>query len=221
MNITQRIKQEWLQVLILIVPFVFIPFVWSSLPDQIPIHWNYNGHPNGYAGKAFGLFFIPLLNIALAALFIGLSKIDPKAWMMNVSSEMMKPMRLVITSFMTVIFIVTTLAILYPSINITEAFQYGIPVLFLLLGNFLPTVKPNYFVGVRTPWTLHDPDNWRMTHRLAGRLWVVASVIYLVLEVVLGGQVPQPMFWTYLGIIALVPIVYSFVLFQRSKGQTA
>src|ERR1035437_7020565 len=117
MNLIERIKQEWLQVLILLAPFVLIPFVWDRLPDRIPTHWDYNGHPNGYSSKGFGLLFTPLLNIGLALLFIGLSKIDPKAWRMNVSSVMMKPLRLVVTGFLTVVFYVTTLSILNPDIN--------------------------------------------------------------------------------------------------------
>ncbi len=219
MNLTQRIKQEWLQLLILAAPFALIPFVWDKMPDRIPIHWDYNGHPNGYGNKAFGLMFAPTLNIGLALLFIGLSKIDPKAWMMNVSSVMLRPLRLVITGFLTVVCYVTTLSILYPEVNMGTTFQFLMPGFFLVLGNFLPTVKPNYFVGIRVPWTLEDPDNWRQTHRLAGRLWVIASALYLVIEIVLGNQVPQAMFWGYLGIITVVPILYSFVYFQRSKKQ--
>ncbi len=221
MSITRTIKEEWLQVLILIAPFVIMPFVWDQMPDRIPVHWDFNGHANGYSSKGFGLFVLPLINIGLAALLMGLSKVDPKAWMMNVPSITLKPLRLAVTAFMLAIFCVTILSALGAIVNMEMAFGFGLPLLFLIIGNFLPTIKPNYFIGVRTPWTLESPENWRLTHRMAGRLWVITSVVYILLEMVLVGNVPKAVFYVYIGIIIVPPIAYSFYLFQQSKRMTS
>ncbi|HWF45120.1 MAG TPA: DUF1648 domain-containing protein [Candidatus Kapabacteria bacterium] len=109
MNIARTIKNEWPQFAILIAPFLIIPFVWGMLPERIPVHFDFNGNPNGYASKWFGLIILPAINIGLAALLGALSKVDPKAWMMNVSPDALKPVRLIITCFFFVIFCVTIL----------------------------------------------------------------------------------------------------------------
>jgi uncharacterized membrane protein len=217
MKLRVVLQMEWLQVLILVIPFAFIPFIWTQLPDRIPIHWDYNGHANGFSTKTIGLLLLPIINIGLAALLFFLSKVDPKAWMMNVPSVSMRPIRLAITGFLLVIYLGTTLSMVGLNIPINAIFQGALPLLFLLLGNYLPRIKPNYFVGVRVPWTLEDPDNWRQTHHFAGRLWVILSLIYLVILIAQHGTMPMWAFVAYLVIVTLAPIVYSFLLFHRRK----
>jgi uncharacterized membrane protein len=219
MNTVHFIKKEWLQLLILIAPFVIIAFVWNQMPERIPIHWDYQGHANGYGSKGLGLFLLPIINIGIAALLGSLSKVDPKAWKMNLPSTGLKPLRLVITGFLFAIFCVTILASLGTNINVQMAFQLALPVLFLLLGYYLPGMKPNYFIGIRTPWTLESPENWRLTHQFAGRLWVGLSLAYIILEVVLTGNIPEVLFWIYLAVLIIPPLVYSWMIFQKSKKQ--
>ena len=202
MNRTRFLKNEWPQLLILAAPFVILPLIWSSLPERVPIHWNFSGNPNGYADKGFGLLFIPLINIALAALLGGLAKVDPKAFLMNLPSVAIKP---------------TIAPAVGMDVNQGTIFQIGFPLLFLLMGNFLPTLKPNYFIGVRTPWTLESPENWRLTHKFSGRLWVIASVAYLLLNFVLPQSVREAFQWIYFAVIIVPPLAYSYVIFQKSK----
>ena len=94
----------------------------------------------------------------------------------------------------------------------------GITVLFLGLGNYLASVQPNYFIGIRTPWTLEDPEIWKKTHRMAGRLWVVSCCVLLVLWLLLSTLVFHIVFYiVLLGVMVGVPVVYSYVLFARQK----
>ena len=219
MKLTRFIKNEWLQLLILIMPFVIIAFVWDQIPERVPIHWDFNGHADRFGNKGLGLFLLPIINIGLVLLIGALSKIDPKALKGSALPSALKPIRLIISGFMFAVFCITVLILLGANVNIGVAFQLGLPILFLLLGYYLPTVQPNYFIGVRTPWTLESPENWRLTHRFAGRLWTIVSLLYIILAIALAGHTPEALFVTYLVMIIIPPLVYSWMIFQRSKKQ--
>src|SRR5579883_2973973 len=212
------LKNEWLQLIILAVPFVLIAIFWNQIPDRVPIHWNYEGHADNFGSKAVGLFIVPLVNIGVAALLGGLGRIDPKYLNMNVPGVVLRPIRLIVTIFLSALFIVTTLPMAGIPINIGDSMQLGLPVLLFFIGNYLQTIKPNYFIGVRTPWTLEDPENWRRTHQFAGRIWMAVSVVYIIAVLLLRFDVPKWMFWSYLGIIGVLPIAFSFIIFQKGKS---
>jgi len=208
-----------MQVLILLVPFVFVAILWDQVPDRMPIHWDLHGHANGYTSKSFGFLLIPFVNLGIALLLAALPKIHPKTEKLKVSANTIKPIRIVITAFLMVLFLHTTLATLGMGPSIGSSILIELPVLFFLLGYFLPRVQPNYFVGVRTPWTLEDPENWRLTHIMTSRLWMWASVIVIVLELLVPENSHTGLFIAYLSIIIVWPLVYSYWLFRRSvKG---
>ncbi|HZK76976.1 MAG TPA: SdpI family protein [Candidatus Kapabacteria bacterium] len=208
------IKDEWLQMLILIAPFLIMALVWDQLPDRIPIRWNFRGHPKGYGP----IYVLPLLNVGLAALLIWLAKIDPKARKMNLPSTALKPIRLVISVFFLAVFCLSVAPSLGWDIDSGMLIpRILIPLLFLLIGNYLPAIKPNYFIGIRTPWTLENPENWRLTHQFGGRLWMMASVLFLILNFLFADGIWRGAFGVYLAVLILPPLVYSYVLFQKSK----
>ncbi len=211
------LKQEWLQLLILAIPFILLAVTWNQLPDVVPTHWGLSGHPNGYTAKGFGLFVLPIVNIGIAALLLWIGKIDPKAYKMKLPNAAMKPIRLALTAFVSVLVCVGIVSALGANFNSGTLIDIVAGIFFILLGNFLPTVKPNYFVGIRTPWSLENPENWRLTHVFGGRLWVVASVVYLILIFLIPSFAHEAVFLSYLAIIILPPYIYSYVLFQRSK----
>jgi uncharacterized membrane protein len=214
MNVKRFLKEEWLQLLILITPFVIMAFAGERLPDRIPIRWNFRGHAKGYGPP----YLLPLLNVGIAALLLWLAKIDPKAFKMNLPNTALKPLRLVLTAFFLAIFCLSILPAFGLNIDSGPLIpNVAFPLLFLLIGNFLPAVKPNYFIGVRTPWTLESPDNWRLTHKFTGRLWVIASIVYIVIIFLLPEELREYMFMVYLGVIIVPPFVYSYMIFQKSK----
>jgi len=91
----------------------------------------------------------------------------------------------------------------------------AISLLFLILGNYLSAIRPNYFVGIRTPWTLENEDVWKATHRTAGRIWVATGAVLFALSIFLPWQIFQ--FFLIIGIIVMVvyPVMHSFLLFKR------
>ncbi len=213
----QFLKEEWLQIIILLTPFVLMAATWNSLPDRLPTHWGMSGRVNGYTYKGFGLFIMPTINIGVAALLFWISTIDPKAYKMKLPGTAVKPLRLILTAFISALVCYSVvLGIGNFQINGSAMF-IGTGILFLLIGNYLPRVKPNYFVGYRTPWALENPENWRLTHIFAAKLLVVASILEIVLQVFLPADDAKAVYYPYLAVIIFAPFVYSYMIFQKSK----
>jgi uncharacterized membrane protein len=212
------LKREWLQLLILIAPFVLLAFTWSALPDRIPSHWNLKGEVNDSMGKFWGTMLLPIVNIGLAILLGSLPLFDPKKQAAG-TMRAIRIMRLIMTTFLLALYVLTLEIALGAKANMSFVMFLGLPLLFLAIGNYLPTVRPNYFVGVRTPWTLEDPENWRMTHKFTGKLWVISSVIVIIAMVVLPDSLLRYVFVTYIGIVTVPPLVYSFLFYRRTVKQ--
>lgn len=181
-----------MQLLILAVPFCAVALLWDKLPEKMPIHWNVRGQVDGYSGKAFGAFFVPVVNLGMAALLSVLALIDPRLRQQtgDVKSSVgriARILRLVVTGFLSF----TSLATLGASIGLFKngvqfsyAIYVGVSLLFIVLGNFMTKLRPNYFMGIRTPWTLASNDVWAKTHRLGGPLMVGGGFLMLLLLLV-------------------------------------
>jgi uncharacterized membrane protein len=209
------LKDEWLQILILLAPWILIAAVWGSIPEFVPMHWDASGHVNGYTEKGLGLVVLPLINVGVAALLFWIATIDPKAYKMKLPSTTLKPLRLIITAFISAL---TCYSIMLSTADLRvngSAIYIGTGILFLLIGNYLPRVKPNYFVGYRTPWALENPENWRLTHIFAGKLLIVASILEIAIQVFVPTDDAKVVYYPYLAVIILPPFIYSYVLFQK------
>ena len=89
--------------------------------------------------------------------------------------------------------------------------------MFIGIGNYLSVIEPNYFIGIRTPWTLEDPEVWRKTHRLTARLWVTSGLILLVLWPFLGSRLYTYFFVAAIAVMVLTPVIFSYRLFQATR----
>jgi uncharacterized membrane protein len=210
----ETLKKDWATWLMLILPFVFIAIYWNQFPDQVPTHFGMNGQPDDYSGKAFGLFLLPGINIAMYFMFIVLPKIDPSRKNYTLFSDKYRIIRLILHVFFTGMFFVTAFYSLGYKFNISLFMMYGMLLLFLLLGNYMGNVRHNYFIGVRTPWTLANEEVWTKTHRLTAKLWVFSAIIMMALLPLL----PEQAFIVFILIITLVPVVYSYVVFRKIKN---
>jgi uncharacterized membrane protein len=175
------IKREWLMLLVLFVPFLFIAMYWDQLPNRIPMHWNSSGDVNGWAGKE-GIFFAPCLNIALALLLNYLPRIDPKYANYALFPKAYHTIRLALAEFMLAIFGMTLCWSLGVQFDINRFVCVGVSLLFLVLGNVMRSFRQNFFAGIRTPWTLSDPVVWDKTHKFSAWVWTGGSLILLIIS---------------------------------------
>ena len=157
---------------------------WNDLPARVPTHWDFRGQIDGWGAKRPGIFIIPLTALGVTVLLRILPWFDPK--LRRTSGEegrmpaILPIVRIACSVLLDTIFFVqiaTSLGLNVPGGRIIIT---GVLVFFIVLGNYLGNVRPNYFVGIRTPWTLENPETWRATHRLGGRLMFFGALILLV-----------------------------------------
>ena len=206
-------KKDVFILLIVVLPFAVLPFWWTQFPDRVAIHFDVDGNPNGYAGKFAGLVVPALLNVGLYFFLVLLPRFDPSAKNYNLFEGPFRIMRLFTHLLLTFVCgVIYTYGLGY-RFNMTTYILYGLPVFFMILGNYMGTVRPNHFVGIRTPWTLTNEVVWRRTHRLTARLWVAASIAVLGLLPFVNGRVT--LLLVYTAVLAIIPMVYSYVVYRR------
>ncbi len=221
---TRWLAREWAQILILASPFVVLAFLWPSLPDRVPIHWNVYGEADGFAGKWMGTLLLPALNVAVTFFIVAVFHLDPK--LKKASPEARKSsagfyqtVRLLMSSFLSVLSILMLLIAVGVLINLNIVIYLSTLGLLLVFGNLMGKIAPNYFAGIRTPWTLESPTVWRQTHRVGGWWTVAFAVVGLILLPVL----PEPYFTfgyfvPFLLLLVAGTSIYSWWLYQQEKA---
>jgi uncharacterized membrane protein len=213
------VKKDWIIWLILLIPFAVIAYYWNQFPEQIPSHWNMQGEVNDYSGKFAGLFLMPLVNIGLYILLLALPYIDPKKANYPLFKHQFYTLRVIIHSFLSGIFLTVIFSILNNTLSAPKIIPLAVVFLFLVLGNYLGTIRPNYFIGVRTPWTLANEDVWVKTHRFTGKLWVFTSFIMLI---VISLMPMNKLFMiAYIVILTVPSFIYSYLEFKKTEKKQA
>ena len=161
-------------------------WAWLQLPAdaQVPIHWGIDGQPNAYAGKTFGLFLVPLVTAVAAAVFWAIPVIEPRRANIEKSGKAYRVIWIGTVVLLAVVDLAVVGAALGGTFNVFLAVFVGMGVFFIVIGNYLPKVRPNYLVGIRTPWTLTSDLAWDLTHRVGGRLFVVEGVAFILIGLV-------------------------------------
>jgi len=212
-------KNEWYNIILLLLPFIAIPFLWDILPDQIPTHWNFQGEVDGYSSKKFGLLFTPVIAVSIYLVLLYLPKIDPKK-RIKTDRKPIPALRTLINVFL----LFTHGWMISNGMNIETHspnwFYLGIAAFFLMIGNYLRTIKPNYFIGIRIPWALEDSENWKKTHRLGSYVWVTGGLLLIILFPFFTEQSYVYIFSGITLLLALIPTIYSFYLYKKKQPES-
>jgi uncharacterized membrane protein len=182
------------------------------LPDPMPSHWNAAGQIDGWMPKFWGVMLFPIIMAAIWLVFLVLPRISPRGFEMDPFTRAWGYLRVAILAYMLLIEALAVRAAQGDGQISVKALFAGLGVLFVLMGNFLGKVTRNFFVGIRTPWTLANEEVWHRTHRLGGKCFVVAGLV-VVASAVLGLD-----FRVMIGAIlvaALVPVAYSYVIYRK------
>jgi len=205
--------------LIIILPLIYTGTIYSSLPQTIPTHFNLMGKANGFGNKSDIWFITGLLAVVSAGLYLlikNLPRIDPKKTAKQ-SPELYNKFAIAIVVFLCALNMVIVYATFNRSVNITGIILPMNGLLFVVLGNYMHSVKPNYFVGFRVPWTLENEDNWRLTHQLAGKLWVAGGLLITIGTFLLPAVPGFIFFFVIIFIITIIPAVFSYRYFKKNK----
>ena len=203
-------------ILIALLPFGYLAMIYDSLPQQVALHYGTDMKPDRM-GKKEELWLVCSLvaaaSVLVYLLLTNIHRFDPKR-KHNPSSQTFNKL-----AFGMVIFLAALNCVIIASakgdIDIQRVMFPLMGLMFAFIGNYMNHIKPNYFAGIRLPWTLSSDENWRRTHQLAGKLWFAGGMLIALAGLVLSSSVAFPVFIAALVVMVLVPVVYSYRLFRQ------
>ena len=199
---------------IVLLPFIYLAIIWDQLPEKVAIHWNLQGEVDRYGQKA-ELALIPLLLPALTYLiFLLVPKIDPKNNLFKMGKKL-QTLKLLMTTFMSILALFIINLAKKESIANPNYMILTVGLLYIILGNYFKTIRANYFIGIRTPWTLENEKVWKETHKLGGKMWFVGGIIVVLSSLILDKEPNFTLFLIITGIISVIPIIYSYIIFKK------
>jgi len=211
-----NLKKELPLMAIVILPLIYLGYLWNDLPNKVPMHWNMKGDIDRYGEKYELLITAIVLPLLVYVIFLVIPKIDPKNKLYSMGDKLQN-VKFVVTTFMSVL----TLYIIYTAKNESltnpNYLVLLIGVLFIILGNYFKTIRPNYFIGIRTPWTLENETVWKKTHILGGKMWFIGGVVVVASSLILNKETNFILFLLITGIITIIPIAYSYMAFRDEK----
>ena len=189
--------------------------LWNRLPDPMASHWDINDQVNGTMGKLAGVFLLPLMTAGLFALFMLIPLIDPLKANIAKFRGVFNIFTVLMTAFMVYVHALSLAWNLGYTFRMGSALLPALGLLFIFMGFLIEKTKRNFFIGIRTPWTLSSDTVWDETHRIGGLLFKVSGLLALV-----GLFFPDYTIWFILVPAigsALFTVVYSYVLFAREE----
>jgi uncharacterized membrane protein len=203
-------------VLILIVGATIAGLLlWNQLPEQMASHWNVNDQVDGYMPKFWGVFMVPLITLGMFVLFLVIPSIDPLKANIAQFREVFNLFIVLIVAFMLYIHALTLAWSLgYTGFKMSTSMLPAMGLLFIFIGFMLRKAKRNFFIGIRTPWTLSSDTVWDKTHQL-GSILFMASGVFTLIGGIFGGMTAFWFLFVPLMGSTIFLLVYSFVLYQR------
>jgi uncharacterized membrane protein len=214
-----RLRSE--QVLSLCLWLAVVTFsLWArfQLPDApIATHFCADGQPNGFSSRDEALAFFPIFMLVMALFLWVLPIISPKKASLKRSQLAYDTAQLAIMAFLALAHVIIIVKALGVQIDIVSILSLGAGFLFLIIGNFLPKTRFNYFMGVRTPWTLSDERVWDKTHRLAGPLFMLAGLVVILAACLLPQSWQTDVLLTAALSVCLISCAYSYIVSKRLR----
>lgn len=222
----KQLIQHWPEIVVLATPLVYLAVVWPQIPDRVPVHFNIHFRPDGFMNRLSGVLLLPITSILVTLATLVWFRFDPK--MTKYEPDTRDQVRNVLRKSMLAVCVLLgscTVGIVHASWGNLELIKgtifYGVPLLFLFLGNYFGKLRQNYTIGIRCPWTLESPEVWNRTHRFAGRILMGISLLLIILK--LSGLGSVPYFWTLLALLlgwSVLALGYAFTLSRRLNAQT-
>ena len=208
-------RTELFILIAVIISFIIGIYLYPQMPEQMASHWNTQGNVDDYISRFWGVFLMPLVFVGLALLFIAIPKIDPLKKNIEGFRKYYDGFIILFFIFILLVYFQTILWNLGTKISPNLAFPILIGLLFFYIGVLLENAKRNWFIGIRTPWTLSSEKVWNKTHKLGSKMFKITGIIVLI----------GFLFQKYATYFILVPalfvafylVVYSYIEYQKEK----
>ncbi|MGI9140927.1 MAG: SdpI family protein [Gemmatimonadaceae bacterium] len=206
--------RKWIPLLVIVLAFGASAAVYSDLPERVPTHWNLSGEVDGWMSREWGAFLMPLILVAQLGLFYVLPRIDPRGANYTKFKSTYDILIITLMIFMLGVHLLILAAAVGVGIPITRIVPAGVGILFIVLGNLMPRMRPNWFVGIKTPWTLSSDRVWDRTHRFSGRLFVVVGAL-IVLSALLAPALAKPVLGFAPWVLVIAVLAYSYIIWRN------
>jgi immunity protein, SdpI family len=207
--------------LVVAIPIIYLALAWSSLPENIAMHFDLQGNADRYDSKNEFLWFsmiIAAVSIGMYLLLINIWRIDPKKYAAENKGRLQK-IGFAVVVFLAVIQCIVIYIGTQGSVKLNLRFFFAlIGIFWAVIANYMNNLKPNYFAGFRLPWTLENEENWRLTHHLASKLWFAGGLLIAAICIFTTTTVSIIAMFSILLIITVIPIVYSYRLYRKQKS---
>ena len=204
--------------IIMIVPAIYLAIIWKQIPQTVPMHFDIKGNVDRYGTKNDLLTLVLGLTILNAVVYLVITnvyKIDPKKYA-ALNKDRLQRIAFYVTLYLAAIWVMLIYQIAHNDVSNMMKFVFiAMGLLFALLGNNMYNIKPNYFAGLRLPWTLENEDNWRKTHQFAGRLWFFGGLAFAAMVFLLNNQWAVYIAAITLAVLILIPVFYSYNLYKN------
>jgi uncharacterized membrane protein len=200
---------------LVVAAFVVTGTLYSRLPEKIPSHWNIRGEVDSYTSKPFGPFVLPAVMAVLALILLVLPAVSPRGFRFERFRGIWGILQAAVLALLLYVHAMILFSTIGKPVDMTRGVEAGFGLLLAVVGNFFGKLTRNFFVGIRTPWTLASDEVWMKTHRLAGKLFVLAGLAMFALALAGAGLIPMMI---VAGAAALVSVVASYVFYRRIEG---
>ena len=206
-----------LGVLFIIAALAFSLLVYTRLPDQVPTHFNAEGKADSWTDRRFAAFGMPIFGFLMIILFAMFPRLSPRRANMDAFQDTYWLIASVVVAFMSALHVLVLGRALGWPVDITSATLLGVGLVFMIIGSVLPRTRSNWWMGIRTPWTMESERVWHATHQLAGRTFMIGGALTVV-----AAMLPERIRpWVAMGallIAGFVPVIYSYLLWRREKS---
>jgi uncharacterized membrane protein len=209
-------RSRWIGFAVAFLAGALSLWAYPKLPELVATHWNFRGEPDDYSSRLSAVLFAPLLIVGLRLLTDVLPRIDPRGRRYESFRDTYWLVFNLVFVFLGVLHVAVIGNALGWPVNINRVVPLGVGLLLVFLGNVLGRVEPNWFLGIRTPWTLSNDVVWRRVHRTAGWLFVGGGAAFMVMAF-LPRMAVAPVFISTVIVIAVVPVLHSYLLWRRAR----
>jgi uncharacterized membrane protein len=215
-------KQTIIALGLVLLPFAYALYLYPTLPNKIPMHFNINGEVDGWGSKE-SIYLLPsimgLTSIFVYFLMANIKKIDPKRYE-GADDKVYAQFGLFTSGFLCCLSIVIIYSTVHSGVDINKLIFPLLGFAFAGMGLYMPKFKQNYMAGFKLPWTLENEANWNATHALAGKIWTVGGALQMISALLLSGPAIFIVFISITAVMVIIPSIYSYRMFKRGNPTT-
>ena len=211
----QNVLMEFLPAIFFVLMIVIAIILYPIMPDNVPVHWNAAGQADNFGSKNTALFLIPGIYLLLMALLLILPAIDVYKENIRKFYNYYIYFKILFGAFFLALYIVTLMPNFGYNINVSKVVMILLGMVFIYLGIIMKHFKRNFFIGIRTAWTLSDDEVWEETHKKGGIAFLLLGIFMILGAIFLDGKALFTTFVIMIVLVSLGIMTYSYILYRK------